>query len=134
MGSKLRYMIGFILNIPWSVIGILVGIVSVPKSVKLHARPHAVIMTVKSLWWAVGYARGARATAIGHVVLLGPKIKEKDLEHELVHVEQHERAPLIQPLLYFIEVIKNGATPKNKYEAEAYQRAGNVYEGQTETD
>ena len=120
-------MTGFILNIPWSVIGLLAGIISVPKSVKWNVRPYAVIMAVKSLWWAIGYMKGARAMAIGHIVLLGPKYEEKDLEHELVHVEQHQRMPLIQPLLYFIEVIKNGASTKNKYEAEAYRRAGNVY-------
>lgn len=120
-------MIGFILNIPWSVIGLLVGVVSMPKTVAWNTKPYAVIMTVKSLWWAIGYTKGARAVAIGHIVILGPKIEEKDLEHELVHVEQHERVPLIQPLLYFIEVIKNGASPKNKYEAEAYSKAGNVY-------
>ena len=127
-------MIGFILNIPWSVIGLLAGIVAMPKTVKWNAKPYAVIMTVKSLWWAIGYMKGARAVAIGHVVLLSPKIEEKDLEHELVHVEQHQRVPLIQPFLYFIEVIRNGASPKNKYEAEAYRRAGNVYRGKVETD
>lgn len=120
-------MIGFILNIPWSVIGLTLGILCVPKSVKWHVGPYAVIVTVKSLWWAIGYMKGARAVAIGHIVILGPKVEEKDLEHELIHVEQHERVPLIQPLLYFIEVIKNGASPRNKYEAEAYQKAGNIY-------
>lgn len=125
-------MIGFILNIPWSAVGLLIGILSVPKSVKWHARPYAVIMTVKSFWWVIGYMKGARAAAIGHIVILGPKIEEKDLEHELVHVEQHERVPLIQPILYFLEVIKYGSSQKNKYEAEAYQRAGNVYKGKVE--
>lgn len=134
MGPKSSNMIGFILNTPWSVIGLLVGILSVPKSVKWHARPHAIIMIVKSLWWAVGYMKGARAVAIGQIVLLGPKIEGKDLEHELVHVEQHERTPVIQPLLYFVEVIKNGSSPKNRYEAEAYRRAGNVYKGKVEVN
>jgi len=80
-------------------------------------------------YYAKGLMKGARAVTIGHIVLLSPKMKEKDLEHELVHVAQYQRAPLIQPFLYFVEVIKNGASPKNKYEAEAYQKAGNIYKG-----
>lgn len=134
MGLQLSNMIGFILNIPWSVVGLLVGILSVPKSVKWHARPYAAIITVKSLWWAIGYMKRARAVAIGHIVILGPEIEEKDPEHELIHIEQHERMPLVQPLLGLIEIIKHGASSKNKYEAEAYQRAGNVYKGRVEAD
>src|SRR3989344_2808890 len=76
MGLNLYNMIGFILNIPWSVMGLLAGIVSVPKTVAWNAKSYAVIMTVKSLWWAIGYMKGARAMAIGHIVLLGPKIEE----------------------------------------------------------
>lgn len=70
----------------------------------------------------------ARAMAIGHVVLLGPKLEVKDLEHELVHVSQHQRVPIIQPILYAVELFKRGYR-NNKYEIEAYQKAGNVYKG-----
>jgi hypothetical protein len=45
--------------------------------------------------------KNARASAIGHVVILGPNLEDKDLEHELIHVEQYERMPLIQPFLYY---------------------------------
>lgn len=49
-------------------------------------------LQVKSLWWRDwGYVKGARAVTIGHVVLLGPRIEYKDLEHELIHVQQHQR-------------------------------------------
>ncbi len=120
-------MIGFILNIPYTLLGLLAGIFSLPRTVLWKTRPYAVILNVKSFWWAIGYIRGARAMAIGHTVLLSPKIENKDLEHELVHVQQCQQTPLIQPFLYLIEVFKNGASPRNKYEAEAYQIAGNVY-------
>ncbi|MFY9457547.1 MAG: hypothetical protein WAP23_01270, partial [Candidatus Spechtbacterales bacterium] len=69
MGLKSRNMIGFILNIPWSIIGLLGGLVSAPKSIRWHTKPYAVVMEVKSLWWATGYMKGARAMAIGHVVI-----------------------------------------------------------------
>lgn len=64
--------------------------------------------------------------ALGNAILLGPKEMEKDLEHELVHVEQFERKPFIHFFLYYIEMIKKGYR-NNKYEVEAYDRAGNLF-------
>ena len=128
MGYEERNMIGFILNIPYTVIGLFAGIISIPTAIAWKTRPCAVILKVKSFWWAIGWMRGARAMTIGHAVLLSPKIKNKDLEHELVHVQQHQQMPIIQPFLYLIEVFKSGASPRNKYEAEAYRIAGNIYE------
>lgn len=64
--------------------------------------------------------------ALGHVVMLGPLEKEKDLEHELIHVEQWIREPFIHFFLYNIELMRHGYR-NNKYEVEAYDRAGNIY-------
>ena len=70
--------------------------------------------------------KGARAMAIGNTVLLGPTIEDHDLEHELVHVTQYQRMPLIYPILYHVELFRKGYR-NNKYEDEAYRIAGNVY-------
>lgn len=122
-------MIGFILNIPYTIVGLVVALVSIPtKKIGFKANPYAIVLNVKRFWWVFGYLKNARAMAIGHVVLLGPNVEDKDLEHELVHVEQHQRMPLIQPILYQIELMRKGYR-KNKYEDEAYRRAGNVYKG-----
>ena len=72
-------MSGFILNIPYTIVGLFVGFISIPKTIKWMARPYAVILNVKNFWWAVGYMRHARAMAIGHVVLLGLKVEDRDL-------------------------------------------------------
>jgi ASC-1-like (ASCH) protein len=64
--------------------------------------------------------------AIGNIVLMGPKLLANDLEHELVHVAQSMREPLIHPFLYQIENARKGYR-KNKYEMEAYTKAGNAY-------
>ena len=64
--------------------------------------------------------------AIGNIVLLGSNILDKDLEHELVHVSQFEREPLIHPFLYQYQTFKYGYR-NNKYEKEAYEKAGNVF-------
>ena len=119
-------MIGFILNIPYTAIGLVVALVSLPTGVRFRTNPYAFILNVKKFWWTFGYRKYVRAMAIGHVVLLGPNLEDKDLEHELIHVRQHERAPLVQPILYYIELIRKGYR-NNKYEDEAYREAGNVY-------
>lgn len=119
-------MIGFVLNLPYTFIGLLVGLISIPTSIRFSRDPYAFVLTIRKFWWTFGYMKGARAMAIGHTVLLSPLIEDKDLEHELVHVRQHERMPLIQPLLYYFELFKNGYKG-NKYEVEAYEVAGNVY-------
>lgn len=119
-------MIGFVLNIPYTILGLVASLLSIPISVRFYSKPYAFVIRVKKFWWTVGYMRGARAMAIGHVVLLGPMVGKNDLTHELIHVEQHQRMPLIQPLLYYLELFKNGYKD-NKFEKEAYQRSGSVY-------
>ncbi len=119
-------MLGFILNIPYTIIGLMVSLISIPTKIKINKYPRAIIFNVKSFWWTIGYMKNARAMTIGHVILLGPNVQDKDLEHELVHVEQYQRIPLIHPILYYIEFIRVGYR-KNKYEEEAYDRSGSLY-------
>lgn len=121
-------MIGFVLNLPYTVIGLIMALVSMPIKISFKTKPCSIIFKVKQFWWKFGYLRNARAMTIGHVVLLGPNLEDKDFEHELIHVEQYQRLPLIQPFLYYYELIKKGYR-NNKYEDEAYKRAGNVYKG-----
>ena len=121
-------MIGFILNAPYTILGLLFALISVPKQISFTKKPYAVVVNIKHFWWLFGYLKGARAMVIGCVALLGPDILDKDLEHELVHVEQHQRMPLIQPFLYYLELKRKGYR-NNKYEVEAYTRAGNTYKG-----
>lgn len=119
-------MIGFILNLPYTLIGLIVGFISSPEAIDMKKNPYAIVLKVRKLWWAIGYMKGARAVTIGHTILLGSRIENKDLEHELIHVQQYERAPLIYPILYYTELIRKGYK-NNKYEVEAYRIAGNVY-------
>jgi len=121
-------MISFILNLPYTVIGLIMALISIPDKISFRLKPCSIIFKVKKLWWKLGYFKNARAMTIGHVVLLGPNLEDKDFEHELIHVEQYQRLPLIQPFLYYYELIKNGYR-NNKYEDEAYKRAGNIYKG-----
>jgi hypothetical protein len=66
--------------------------------------------------------------AIGHAVMLGPQELPKDLEHELIHVKQYDREPLIYPFLYYREVWAKGYR-NSAYESEAYEVSGNPYLG-----
>ena len=119
-------MISLLLNFPYTVLGLLLGLISFPQGAYLHSRPYAIILSVKSFWWGVGYIKNSRAMAIGNVILISQRVEKGDLKHELIHVKQHDRAPLIYPILYYFELWRHGYR-KNKYEEEAYQKAGNVY-------
>ncbi|HSX42150.1 MAG TPA: hypothetical protein VLE93_02245 [Candidatus Saccharimonadales bacterium] len=70
--------------------------------------------------------KGIRALVNGSVVQLGPTADEKDLAHELIHVQQYEREPFIHPFLYTIESLTKGYSD-NKYEVEAYSKSGSRY-------
>ena len=122
-------MLAFLLNIPYTVIGLMTALISIPTSVKFRTKPYAFVLNVKKFWWTIGYHKNARAMTVGHVVLLGPNLEERDLEHELIHVEQYQRMPLVYPVLYYIELLRKGYR-NNKYEDEAYRRAGNIYKGE----
>jgi hypothetical protein len=119
--------IQFILNIPCSFIGLLLALISIPRRVRFIQ--DAVVFDVRSLWWTRLYAKGVRGTTNGNVVLLGPNAEQLDLKHELVHVRQFMKRPFIHEFQYFAEQLKNGTSPKNKYEEEAYRLAGNEYKG-----
>ncbi len=118
-------IIPFVLNLPWTIVGLFLALVSFPHSIRWNKNPTAFVIKIKSAWWG---RKGTRAAAIGHVVLLTPKVENKDLEHELVHVQQSMREPFIHPFLYQVESIRKGYR-NNKYEEEAYRLAGNVYKG-----
>ncbi|HKU18104.1 MAG TPA: hypothetical protein VJP80_02415 [Candidatus Saccharimonadales bacterium] len=83
---------------------------------------------MQSFWWQTwlpGY-KGVRATTTGAIVLLGNKLMANDLEHELVHVAQYQREPFVHAFLYVFASLRHGYR-NNKYEIEAYKKAGNVY-------
>lgn len=109
----------FILNLPWTLVGILVGVISIPRSASFQEGA----LVIKVL---LPYPMRIRGAALGNVVLLGPRELPNDLEHELVHVEQFARYPFIFPFLNTVEYVKHGYC-KNRFEDEAYARAGNAY-------
>ena len=119
-------IISAILNLPWTVICLMAGLLSLPERIVFVKG--VLVLSVKSFWWYswLPNAKGVRAMAMGNVILLGPNILDKDLEHELVHIKQYQREPFIHPILYAIELIRFGYR-NNKYEKEAYEKAGNIY-------
>jgi hypothetical protein len=122
-------ILAFILNLPWNTIGLLLAIISLPYKMTLTKKPLAFVFHVRAFWWQTWLQshKGVRASSIGNVVLLGNRLLSKDLEHELVHVLQYEQRPFIQAFLYVLETIRHGYR-NNKYEIEAYEKAGNKYE------
>jgi hypothetical protein len=121
-------IIAFMLNLPWTILGLTAAIVSGPRSLQSVRKPFAVLIHVQSFWWKTYLLRhkGVRATTAGNVVLLGIHVLPKDKAHELVHVVQYQRRPLVFPFLYVLESRRHGYR-KNKYETEAYEKAQNRY-------
>jgi hypothetical protein len=120
------YILSFLLNLPYTLAGVFLGILSFPKSISIQRSHCAIVINTKSLWWAPNWLKGTRAATVGHTVLISPRVLANDLEHELTHVTQHARAPIVFPILYFKESILYGYR-KNKYEEEAYRIAGNPW-------
>lgn len=121
-------MFSFFLNLPYTIVGVLFGVALFPASVTWDKRHFAIIFRVKADYPQFGYLKGWRAMAIGNAVLLNPRVEDKDLEHELVHVDQFGAYPLIYPALYYWEILTKGYR-MNRFEDEAYTKAGNVYRG-----
>lgn len=120
--------IAVILNLPWSIVGMILALISIPKSIKVSRSPLGLVFTVKSFWWTMiaPSMKGTRAITNCNVVTLGPNILDKDLEHELVHVKQAMNRPLIAPILYQIESFRRGRKD-NKYEQEAHNLSKSKY-------
>lgn len=118
----------FILNLPFTLTGLIPLILSVPYDVRFIKNPYAIVVKIKKFWWVFGYLKKSRAMTIGHIILLGPRELKNDLEHEIIHVEQCDRYPVIYPFLYAYELIKKG--PRlNRFEDEAYRLSNSIYEG-----
>ena len=134
MGFNLsNSMFAFILNLPFTIVGLFIALISIPTTVSWTKERVALIVKVKSFWWSIGWMKGARAATVGHVVLLSKKNEPKDVEHELIHVDQYQREPFVYPFLYYLEFFRKGYR-NNKYEIEAYQKAGNRYDDSIQTN
>lgn len=121
-------MMSFILNLPYTLFGIIMSLFSGIKKISFRINPYSFIIKVSSFWWAFWHMRNARAMTIGHVVLLGPKKEENDLEHELIHIKQYSKYPLIFPILYNLELLLKGYK-NNRFEIEAYRLSNSIYRG-----
>lgn len=128
-------IIRIILNLPWTILGMLSSLISVPQRVSIKFHPFSIIVYVRKIWWEI-FSRvptnpitGKRTVGghtVGNCIILNiDRTKEfpKIIDHERVHVEQFIRYPFIFPLLYFIENIRYGYI-KNRFEKEAYERTG----------
>jgi len=125
-----KSVILFLLNLPFTLVAVIPLILSFPYDFKLVKNPLSFVFKVKSFWWGFNYLRHARAITISHIIFLGPRLLKNDLEHEIIHVKQFDKYPLIFPILYFYERFKNGYR-KNRFEDEAYKLSDSIYEGRS---
>lgn len=116
----------FLLNFPFTLAGVVAMLLSGLYSFTLIKNPIALVFKVRSFWWAFGYFKYARAMTVGHIILMGPKVLKNDLEHEIIHVRQWERYPVIYPFLYLHEPFKKDYR-QNRFEDEAYRLSKSIY-------
>jgi hypothetical protein len=80
--------VGYILNAPWTLVGVVVALVSVPTRVRFMNG--AIVFNVRSAWWKNLHRTmrkmNVRAWTHGNVISLGPLEEKNDLAHEFVHV------------------------------------------------
>ena len=121
MGNKIQ-KIAIVLNFPWSLLGFFYGALSLPANIKIDKAQSVIIVKVKRLWInEIFLGRKVRGFTLGNTVLLSDITDGNIYSHEIIHVEQFTKIPLLFPLFYLVESMKNGYQA-NKYEKEAYQR------------
>lgn len=118
-----------ILNLPWTLIGLFTAVLSFPTKIILSRNPGAIVFYYGNFWWYqwLPGKRQVRALTNGNIIQMSRYADERDLTHELIHVEQHFRWPFIFPALYFVEMLRHGYRIENKYEKEAYERSNSRY-------
>lgn len=126
-----------LLNLPYSILCFFGALFSLPRKIEIrgpgliiYARDFSLIKIYNFLVHAelrkVMKNKSPKGYALGHVVVIRDDISEDQIEkiiqHELVHVEQGERYPLIFPILSIIETFRHGYA-NNRFEMEAYDRS-----------
>lgn len=126
--SLFKKILAFVLNSPYTLFGILLAILSVPRSLNFDRNQFALIFRVRLAYPFLPYMKSWRGMALGNVVILNKRELPNDLEHELIHVEQFNRHPFIHYWMNIIELYKKGYR-NNRFEIEAYDRSKSVYLG-----
>ena len=77
------------------------------------------LIFVKRLWVTeIFLKRRTYGLVLGNIIILSQYADEKTLIHEVKHVEQFRKMPLIFPVLYLYENYKSGYE-NNRFEIEA---------------
>lgn len=121
-------IIAFILNLPWTILGLLAVPVSMPKRVSFNKESFALVFHEANFWWYswLPDKKFVRGMNFANVIILGTIARPGDLEHELIHLAQFERYPFIFAFMYEFETFRKGYR-NNKYEEDAHGKGGNVY-------
>ncbi|OHA93790.1 MAG: hypothetical protein A3E02_00290 [Candidatus Zambryskibacteria bacterium RIFCSPHIGHO2_12_FULL_38_34] len=108
-----------IINTPWTILGILTGLICLIYKIKPDKRGFILIF-VKRLWVTeIFLKRQTYGLVLGNIIILSQYADQKTLIHEIRHhIEQFKKMPLIFPVLYLYENYKSGYV-NNKFEIEA---------------
>lgn len=116
----MKKFLALILNLPWSIVGIIFTLVSLPIGINnFNFNFVTLLINVKRVWLIeIFYGKRIKGVTLGNIILLSNIADEATIKHELVHSKQYINNPFIFIILYFIELIKHGYQ-ENIYEIEA---------------
>jgi len=121
----MKQLVQFFVNLPWTIIGTLNAIISLPIRVEIVPGRLTVIIWVKSIrfipkrfnGWTCGHAILVKTNVLHDDDVTAERIKS----HELVHVEQFDKFWGIFPFIYLAEHLRHGYHG-NRFELEAYNK------------
>ena len=116
----MKKYISLILNIPWSIVGIVLAVTSLPVKINSFVSSSlTLVIDVKRVWLIEIFYKGRiKGVALGNIVLLSNVAEPATIKHELVHSKQFINYPFVFMFMYYIEIARHGYQ-NNIYEVEA---------------
>lgn len=116
----MKKIISLILNLPWSIVGIALAVISLPIKINsFESQFFTIVIKVKRVWVIEIFYKGRiKGVALGNIVLLSDVAESSTIKHELVHSKQFINYPFIFMFMYYIEIARHGYQ-NNIFEIEA---------------
>jgi hypothetical protein len=124
--KEVKRAVQFFINLPWTMLGTLNAILSIPLSLEFVFDRLAIILWVNNIRFV---SENVAGWTCGHIILLKTRVRTYDPQivyelklHELTHVDQFDRFWGAFPIFYAAEYLRKGYE-NNRFEVEARENA-----------
>ncbi|PIR96281.1 MAG: hypothetical protein COT92_01940 [Candidatus Doudnabacteria bacterium CG10_big_fil_rev_8_21_14_0_10_42_18] len=105
--NKFVSMLGLLLNAPWTLLGLAIAALSIPKRTLVKKDALALVIDVRRIWLVEPFhGKPVKGFTLGNCVLRSDFAIINTINHELIHVRQFTKFPLVFPFLYLFDSIK----------------------------